>query len=259
MSALKFARRVVPDSAKRAHQRHLERRRAETTRARNVAYTTARGFAVEDGPMKGLRYPSDLAIGIADLVPKLVGAYELEIHDALREWIASDSAQLIDIGSAEGYYAVGLAVAKPSAHITAFELEDQTREALRAVAVLNGVEERIDFRGAATLAELQALDPRGGLVICDCEGAELELLDPVAVPWLRQVPIIVELHDFIDDRVTQTLLERFSASHDIALIDEVRRDGTGWELLSVLDPRDRADALNEHRPVRMQWAFMQPH
>ena len=46
-------------------------------------------------------------------------------------------------------------------------------------------------------------------LFCDAEGYELTLLDLDAVPQLRHWSIIVELHDFVDPTITETIRARF--------------------------------------------------
>ena len=52
----------------------------------------------------------------------------------------------------------------------------------------------------------------------DCEGGELQLLDPEQVPGIQGCDVIVECHDFLDASITSTLRQRFAATHDVELI-----------------------------------------
>jgi hypothetical protein len=68
--------------------------------------------------------------------------------------------------------------------------------------------------------------------MCDIEGAEQELLDPALAPDLVGMDIIVESHECIIKGLTQTLLDRFSVTHEITLIQD-----TGQRYFEVL-PKD---------------------
>src|SRR4051794_23892795 len=72
-------------------------------------YVAAHGLEVRHGPLAGMFYLPGLEATSGDLVAKLLGAYEEELHRVLERWIASGAGTVIDVGSAEGYYAVGLA------------------------------------------------------------------------------------------------------------------------------------------------------
>ena len=75
---------------------------AEMTRA----YVEQHGLTVRRGPLEGLTYPLDLVGKVDALVPKLIGSYEAELHESLEELLAPT---VVNIGSADGYYSVGLA------------------------------------------------------------------------------------------------------------------------------------------------------
>jgi FkbM family methyltransferase len=53
----------------------------------------------------------------------------------------------VDIGAAEGYYAVGLARSKPDARIVCFEAHKPAHYLLKHLATLNGLQNRIELQG----------------------------------------------------------------------------------------------------------------
>ena len=65
-------------------------------------------------------------------------------------------------------------------------------------------------------------------MLCDIEGAERELLDPLAAPALLGIDMIVECHD----GAAKLLTDRFTSSHDITPVadDGLRRlqDAPAW-------------------------------
>src|SRR6266446_5569422 len=66
------------------------------------------GGRVPKGPFAGMRY-IDNAFGSA-YVPKLLGIYERELNDCIERACALSFPLIIDIGAAEGYYAIGMAL-----------------------------------------------------------------------------------------------------------------------------------------------------
>ncbi len=168
----------------------------------------------------------------------------------------------MDIGAAEGYYAVGLAIRNPSSRVIAFEMEPQGRASLRKMAEENNVQTRIDIRGKCEARDLEAVlkDFPSPLLICDVEGYERELLDPLKSPSLCRADILVELHDFITPGVTDLLMARFESTHHLQLIHQEPRswDEFPWRTLTTsLLPRSYHDwAVSEWRPVPMSWFYM---
>jgi hypothetical protein len=206
-----------------------------------------------------MKYPSD-AIGATVLIPKLLGSFELELHPIVREIATRSFSTIINVGCAEGYYSVGLALKLPEARVHAFELDPSFRHLCSKMAVLNEVAGRTSIHGAATSEELQVLVPDVGqvLVICDCEGCEIELFDPAIAPFLKTASILVELHDFVDQTISETLLSRFEGTHHMQIIQSSNRNPHEYDELNNLSEQDAALAVDEFRPERMQWAWMKP-
>ena len=77
-------------------------------------------LTVRNGPFRGMRYPERASVGSA-LVPKLLGSYERELQPVLEDILAREHSEIVDIGCAEGYYAVGLALRLPAARVFAYD------------------------------------------------------------------------------------------------------------------------------------------
>jgi hypothetical protein len=198
------------------------------------------------GPFAGMRIPPDSAIGLQPTA--IVGCYEKEIHDDINEVICEAPKTLIDIGSAFGYYAVGLARSVYDCRVFAFEAKPEPHwKATRNLAEANGVEDQLDQRGLCTVDELNKCCVDGSFVLCDCEGGEMELLDPQAVPALRNSTMIVELHDFYVRGVTPALIKRFHGSHRISIRCEEPRRPRDYRVLKRLPAEWQRIAVEETR------------
>src|SRR4051794_35375378 len=84
------------------------------------------------GPFAGMRYLTD-SVGSV-LEAKLLGTYEKELHGIVSSLARKCFDLVIDIGAAEGYYAVGLARSMPSARIIAFEMTEEGQALIRQLA-----------------------------------------------------------------------------------------------------------------------------
>jgi len=206
------------------------------------------GGRVFGGPFAGMRVPQ---LGAFEYTPAfLVGSYEAELHAALLEGIVRGFNQIINIGSAEGYYAVGLARAISSATVVAFDSLVECWDVCRETARLNDVSARIEQRGYCTPEELASSMRGEALVLCDCEGGERELLDPRLVPALVSSTIICELHDFYDQSITPTLLSRFNRTHSIHILHQHGRSPQDFPILDTLSKREKWLAVHENRHVQ---------
>lgn len=190
---------------------------------------------------------------------KLLGTYERELHHVLSDWIAASYPHVIDVGCAEGYYAVGLAHAMKGTTLHAFDIDTLARARCASLSKINGVAERVRIRVACEPADLRGFPERGVALLSDCEGYERILIDPVAVPRLAGWPLLVELHEFIDASITETIRTRFAHTHDIEIIEgEDRAQDTALPELGFMTPKQRLAVLGERRPGPMRWAYLRP-
>ena len=222
-------------------------------------------YRVQDGPFAGMVFPAEMVRADIEspFLPKLLGCYELECQPWVEELCSRSYDQVINIGAGEGYYAVGLARRMPGAKVIAFEIHDKSRELCAVMTRLNGVEDRVEIRGACdvqSLAEImKGRDAKKTLVVCDCEGAELDLLQPAALPFLAETDLLVELHDFVNPAISETIRRRFTPSHEIEMTRNRERDPDAYPALLGLSADDRKFVVSEHRLSRIDWLFGTSH
>jgi hypothetical protein len=173
---------------------------------------------VLQGPMQGLEYVANASEGC--LAARLIGCYEQPLLPFVEEAIHTEYANVVNIGCADGYYAVGMARRMPKTKMWAYDINPAAQEACRQLAEKNDVSERIEIGALFGTENFAQFANEKTLVMCDIEGAEQELLDPALAPELAGMDIIVESHECIIKGLTQTLLDRFSSSHDITMISD---------------------------------------
>lgn len=208
---------------------------------------------VHSGPFVGMRYVHQ-ADGSA-LLPKLIGSYEQELAAVLEEAIRRAPHTVLDVGCAEGYYAVGLSLRLPEAKVIGFDIDSHARASCAKLAKENGVGARVSVSGRCDHAELRRRISGPTLLICDCEGFEWDLLDLVAVPSLASVDMIVELHGKSRGEAENAIRERFGVSHVLQFIADEPRVSTGSEPLRGWSDVEQALALNEFRTDGNLWAW----
>jgi hypothetical protein len=213
---------------------------------------------VSDGPFRGLAYPVALLPRIDAPVAKLVGAYECEIDWIFRAAIARGVGTFIDVGSADGYYAVGMALASPRTVTHAFELSGEARSLCAQVARANGVGARVRQARRFGLQSLDALDLTDALLLCDVEGAEAELFQPALVARLARAQVVVEVHEFARPGTGARLSALFAASHEESIVFPGPRPADDHPRLRGWSEAERAVALHEPRDVPTFWALYTP-
>ena len=218
------------------------------------------GLTVRSGPFAGLRFV-DAAVGaphLADCLPaKLIGCYEQELHASLERLLGSGVSTIVNVGSAEGYYAVGLALRAPNSPVYAFETDPGRRDMCGEIARANGVEARVITAPECDPAWLLELGD-DSLLVVDCEGCEADLLGPEQAASLSGSALIVELHDFIDPALSRRLIQRFSATHDVEHVVATPRYSGHFPDLDFLGWKNRELAISEARTYPMAWAVLTP-
>lgn len=181
---------------------------------------------VLDGPFKGMRYASARATGSA-LGLKLCGIYEEELLPVIAEIIEGEYKKILDIGSAEGYYAVGLARVISDVKVDAYDIDPYARELLNQMCEINEVSDRVAINGWCTKEILRQHDYTDKtLIISDCEGYEKELFDEDSAEFLSQTDILIEVHDNLDTEkrpIFEQIERAFSKTHDIEVIYSMKR------------------------------------
>lgn len=221
----------------------------------SVVLETYKGI-VETGPFKGMKMLQEIAWCDGNLGTKVLGCYEQELHDFLEKEISrlkmidrDYPLNILDIGCSEGYYAVGLALRLPEAKVIAVDTSEDALKITQMAAKLNEV--------ILYTSKDCPYDFKPDLVISDCEGAELEYLDLEKFPGLKDATIIVECHDNqAHPYLTQTLGDRFDATHEIWVVQEGARDPNQFEVLLMFDSLMRWVAVSEGRPCTMHWLIM---
>lgn len=214
------------------------------------------------GPFKGMTYKNDLFCCSA-IPPKLLGSYEREIHHWIDEMLGKSYVGVVDVGCAEGYYAVGFATRMPNTPIFAYDINEQAREQCRKLAEANDVAHKVHLRSYCDPDELaRVVDGRRFLVIADCEGYEKTLFNSRNRSALASSDILIEIHDFMDITILPQLRELFAETHkirEVESIDDLRKlDRYNYPELSGLDIKAKYHAIAEWRQRIMIWMYMEP-
>jgi len=212
---------------------------------------------VDTGPFTGLRFlPNSCKHSVA---PMLIGSYESELHDEINYLRGIPLRTIVDVGAAEGYYAVGLAKNFSQAHVIAFEMLTSQRERCRKLAILNGVEDRVEIRMECTKLSPEDIGGESPmLIICDCEGFEACLFDETTANALRNAYLIIELHEAKSPGVTEKLQSVFRQTHHQQMIPTTQRNPDDYPRLSFLPAPQRIWAINEHRGSKQHWLVLRP-
>jgi len=218
---------------------------------------------VLSGPFAGMPYLNEVIWG--PITPKWIGSYEAELHGVVEQLIAGQCRRIVNVGCAEGYYAVGLARRIPNANVVAFDLDPIARKQTARLASLVGVADRVEVRGNCTAPVLDELVGYRTLLGVDIEGFEIQLLDPQTVRNLARTSLLVEIHPsppFDLAGVAKMLGDRFEPTHSLCWFSsesrnaQVDRYKSLWE--GKISAERFAEYLDESRSEPQRWLWAEP-
>lgn len=211
------------------------------------------GGKIIAGPFRGMRY---FEKGDA-WSQRILGTYEIEIREAIQSLLDVPFNTIVDVGAADGFYAVGFARLFPAARSVAFEMLLHKQPLIRELAELNGVQ--LDVRGEANPRSLSdLLSELPCLVFIDAEGAEAEILDPAISPGLTSCHILVELHEFARPGLPALLESRFSQTHAIQRFPRRPRTAADLPFKPGLLKPWYMSMMADGRPYQQEWWLMTP-
>ena len=211
---------------------------------------------VKSGFFYGMKYCSFNSSG-SSIFPKLLGSYEVELYSTFLKLQRHKYKYILDVGCAEGYYAVGLALRFPDAKIYGFDINKEALSRCKELAQFNNVEDRVLLSETCTSSTLESFAFSGrSLIICDCEGYEKELFTRANIYRLKATDLVIELHPFAVKDVRKYLAGLFSTTHDISFISSMDNNRKIFDfnfLLNGLNQLEQLKSVEEGRPFTMEW------
>lgn len=214
------------------------------------------GPVVQAGPFAGLVLGPHATEG--GHAPRLLGCYEHELHAEVERLVARGFATVLNIGCAEGYYALGLARRMPQARVFAYDADPGAQALCRSLAEANGVAGRVTIGGLFRGEDFARFAETDTLLVLDIEGGEDALLDPAAFPALRAMTVLVECHQAPGIDMAARIAARFAGSHRVRRIGHALAapELPGW--MAGLGHLDRLLATWEWRGIPTPWLVMDP-
>lgn len=250
-----LGRRLLPDGIDLTTRRFDLSQRLARTMDQTIAY----------GPFTGTKLAAGEWWGAADQGSMLLGIYEQEVLHFLRE-AAPGRRTFVDLGAADGYYAIGALVADWCDRAICFEASEAGRKAIATNAQANGVLDRVEVRGLADAGFVRqlrselVLEPADSVVLIDIEGGEFSVLTDDSLRELSGAVIVVELHDFLvgGDSVLAELVDRAQKFFNVGFMMTGARDLSPFAELHSWPDDDRWLICSESRQQLQRWMCLTP-
>ena len=218
---------------------------------------------VQYGPLKGYEIPRESHWGGLARPSMLLGLYEREVVAALVEH-AAERDVFIDVGAADGFFAVGLVACGIFKQSHAFEISESGRQVIRKSSVINAVSHSVSVHGEFDekfVANATNIDFGKSVVLIDIEGNEFSLLARPLIETLKDAVIIVELHDFHfpdGEALKSALLARLKDHFEVTIVTTGAREIPRSEFLDAMSDNERWLICSEGRARRMEWLIAVP-
>ena len=222
------------------------------------------GSQVKYGPFRGLKLSKATWWGKTDRAGMLLGLYEQEVLSALANVPVRYRRSFIELGAADGYYAVGVLVNDLFERSYCFEISERGQKAITANAALNGVSSRVQIHGIAEMNFHTALPESAtgdSVLLIDIEGAEFDILTAKTFERFTNSVIIIELHDHFFADAPQRLERLRSICANVFRIDELTttaRDLSVFPELKQFSDTDRWLICSEGRRAMPHWYVLTP-
>ena len=214
------------------------------------------------GIFKGMKLSNNIWWGKFDIATKLLGQYELHILDKIID-LSDEFETFIDIGAADGYYAVGAVFSNLYSKSICFEISEFVRQVIEENSTINQVSDKIQIHGIANqklMSSVLEIENKA-LILIDIEGGEFDLLTNEFLLVCKNSKLIIELHDsFIkgSDNRRNDLFKRANMYFDITYLQRVNPDIYSFKELENFDDNFRQLVFSEGRPPKMEWVLFSP-
>lgn len=219
----------------------------------------AANYTVRHGPFKGLLLNEKEWWG-CDLGTKCMGLYEQQ-NQILLSQLSVDNHTFIDLGGADGYFALGALINQMFERSIVFEQSEIGQQSIKSAALKNGLTDKITIHGEANEMSLkklaESLDLSQCVFLIDIEGGEYDLLSHDVLMALRQCNIIVEMHGNTTERSKLNLFRNAITTHEVIPIETGPRNPRGLKDLDGLMDDDCFLLLSEGRAYGY-WLHLKP-
>lgn len=191
------------------------------------------GNRIYFGPFSGIKIPKKACNFIT--ISEIMGLYESCLHSKFSSLLNQDISNVILIGGNNGYYAAGISYLLNPEVINVYEMENKFHPIINSWFLENKLS-KTNILGKATIEEFEQIKSKIDFVFMDCEGYEIELLNPQLFLWQQKTEILLELHPFYIDNLIAILSSRFKKTHKIEIIyDDFNEDNKIEKILNGLN------------------------
>ena len=214
---------------------------------------------VQEGPFKGMIISEDQFWGPGDKASKILGLYEKEIQNLINQIQEKNNfPTFIDIGGADGFFAVGSVKNNLFKNCEVFEISKRGRQSIEESAIKNNVADLISIKSEANEKTLSSIENiNNSVILCDIEGSEYDLFSENLIKNMHPSNVIIEIHKNPDISLNE-FEDKFKNLFSIDKITQGPRSLKGFGELKNFNDNNRALLASEGRSGVPEWWHLTP-
>ena len=219
---------------------------------------------IQHGPFRGMLLSQGDWWGKIDRPSMIYGFYEQEVLESLTS-SKEKFKTLIDVGAADGYYAIGGILSGTFQRSVCYEIAKEGQNQIKKNAELNNVYKNIEIRGEAKRNFYDDFTPEeltSSLILMDIEGVEFDIFSKREdFLKLQNSTLIIESHAlyFNDGEAKQQhLINLAKEFFDVTELKTGPRDFSIFPDLQKYSDSDRWLMCSEGRGELMSWLRLDP-
>ena len=221
------------------------------------------GYQVAYGAFKGMKLSKNIYWSKNDLITHILGVYEKHVLKKIIEFSKKGNYPFIDIGAADGYFAIGMAFSETFKKIYAFEIDEEGRRSLNRNIENNLCKGKVVVDIEANFENLKEIidKNKSAVILIDIEGSEFDLLDNKLLKLLSNCYIVCELHPALSTNGFEKqnkLINNVKAFFDVSIIQRESYCPNKFSELSEFTDEERLIAFGEGRENNMNWLILEP-
>lgn len=239
---------------------------AGVQQAKNKAWNVLlqkHNYIVAYGPFAGMRLSEKVWWSKNDRITQTLGCYEEHVLKKLCDFATQGATKFIDIGAADGYFAVGMSFSRIYPEVVAFEIAVEGQKRILENAIANNCAAKLSVFGEANIESIirETKNAKTATVLIDIEGAEYDFLSDEILKTLSKSNVICELHPWVVEdgySAQKYLINRAEKVFNIELIKRETYNPNSFSEFYDLSDEERLIAVGEGRGKNMQWLVCTP-
>ena len=221
------------------------------------------GYQVAYGIFKGMKLSKNSYWSKNDFITHILGVYEKHVLKKIIEFSNKGNNLFIDIGAADGYFAIGMAFSETFKKIYAFEIDEEGRRSLNRNIENNLCKDKVVVDIEANFETLKEIvdKNKSAVILIDIEGSEFDLLDNKLLKLLSNCYIVCELHPTLSANgfeKQKMLINNAKAFFDVSIIQRESYCPNKFSELNEFTDEERLIAFGEGRENNMNWLILEP-